>query len=83
MDFTSGSRTDTDTMDDISGSRTYTKNDGCHLWIKNLHWARWMSLVDQELTLTRWMSLVDQELTLNTMDVTSGSWTYTKHDGCH
>ena len=42
------------------------------------------------------MSLVDQELTLNTMDITSGSRTYTKmmgvisgsrtyteHDGCH
>ena len=42
------------------------------------------------------MSLVDKELTLNTMDITSGSRTYTKmmdvisgsrtyteHDGCH
>jgi len=29
------------------------------------------------------MSLVDQELTLSTMGVTSGSRTYTKHDGCH
>ena len=29
------------------------------------------------------MSLVDQELTLSTVDVTSKSRTYTKHDGFH
>jgi hypothetical protein len=39
--------------------------------------------VDEKLTLTRWMSLVVQELTLSTMDVTGGSRTYTKQDGCH
>ena len=30
MVVTSGSRTYNDTMDVIIGSRTYTKNDGCH-----------------------------------------------------
>ena len=42
-----------------------------------------MSLVDQELTLNTMDITSASKLSLSTMVVTSGSRTYTKHNGCH
>ena len=42
-----------------------------------------MSLVDQELTLSTMNVTSGSRTYTDTMDVIIGSRTYTKHDGCH